>query len=163
MRCISAALVAGALLAAVHGCQRQADLVDEPDAAVAITQTPKYDGDLPLLDAHLESDAHAACEDRPMEACKGPNDFVCGFGEWAREIARDCQRQTGCKTNGWVTVTIGDDGCVSDLGMDRPYPPIVECLVQKLSETRCPCPAQETTYYFGEGNAGPCPDGGPKG
>lgn len=146
-----------------QACQRQADLIDEPDAGVLPDPTPKYDGDVPLLDAGLGSDAFAACAERPISTCQGPNDFICGFAEWVRAAARDCQKKTNCKTNGWLTVKMSDDGCVSDLGMDRPNPEIVACLLEKLSAERCPCPAIETTYYFGEGNSGSCPDGGPKG
>lgn len=146
-----------------QACQRQADLVDEPDATVIPNKTPEYDGSLPMLDAGFGSDAFLPCDERPVGLCKGSNDFVCGFNEWARKIAQDCQKQTSCKTNGWLTVKLGDDGCVQDIGMDRPNPEMVACLLDALSSEHCPCKASQVTYYFGEGNSGACPDGGPKG
>lgn len=162
-RIVLAGVLFGVPALFAQACQRQADLVDEPDATVLTKPTPEYDGDLPMLDADFASDAFAACEERPFGACMGPNDFICGFAEWVRTLARECQKQTGCKTNGWLTVKMSDDGCVSEIGMDRPNPEIVACLLEKLGAERCPCPAIETTYYFGEGNSGKCPDAGPKG
>lgn len=154
-------LVAPAVLA--EGCRREADLLDEPDGSVVPNPTPEYDGDIPLLDAGVVGDAYGSCEERPVLSCKGANDFVCGFPEWIRSIARECQKQTQCMTNGWLSVELGNDGCVSILGMDHPNDMIVDCLVARFSVERCPCPAMTATYYFGAGNSGKCPDGGPKG
>lgn len=166
MRCTKALWALAVMLSSAligQACQRQADLLDEPDGTITTSPNPQYDGDVPLLDAGLGSDAYASCADRPVGECKGPNDFICGFAEWVRATARECQIETGCKTNGWLTVKLGADGCVSDIGMDRPNPEIVSCLLETLTGEHCLCDAMEATYYFGEGHSGKCPDGGPKG
>jgi hypothetical protein len=162
-RLVLATLLLAAPVAFGQACQRQADLLDEPDGGVIPDPTPTYDGEVPLVDAGIGSAAYPPCADRPIDTCVGPNDFVCGFPEWVRDTARECQKKTGCKTNGWLTVKMSADGCVSDIGMDRPNSDIIACLMEMFGAERCPCPATETTYYFGEGNSGTCPDAGRKG
>lgn len=144
------------------GCSRRADIVDEPDTGVGVLTGDK-DVEIPMMDAELASDAFALCEDRVLESCVGPNDFQCGLSTWIGEVAYDCQVLTGCKTNGWLKVRLDGAGCVADIGMDRPNPEIVACLLDALGAERCPCANVEATVYFGEGHDGTCPDGGVKG
>jgi hypothetical protein len=157
----------GALIAALFAiaCSRQADLVDEPDVGVKPpTIIDKPDAEIPILDAGLGSDAFSACEDRPAGECKGPNDFPCEFAKWALDVARTCQRETSCFTNGWLTVHMDDSGCVDSIAMDQPNDEIVACLVEAYGGFQCPCQEEEVSYFFGIGNDGECPDaGGPSG
>jgi hypothetical protein len=71
-----------------------------------------------------------------------------------------CQATTGCKTNGWLAVKLGADGCVLEIGMDQPNDDIVGCLLSEFGAVRCPCGALELEYFFGYANMG-CPDAGP--
>ena len=139
-------------------CTRHADIVDEPDGAAIPTVTSTQDAELPAIDASFESDAFADCADRPNSPeCTGPVDFPCDFVNWARTAAKNCQTQTGCVTNGSVAVKLDAGGCVTGIAMDQPNDAVVACLVTALSGKKCPCPAMQTTYFFGAGNTGPCP------
>jgi hypothetical protein len=165
-----AGLVAGVSIAAsvLVACSRHADIVDEPDAAY-IPPSPRLDaGDIPMLDSGLDTDAFPACEERPVGDCVGSNDFLCAFAHLLDETAEACQRETGCKTDGWIQVDMGGDGCVAALGMTDPNEAIVKCLLEKLGSVRCPCREESRTYFFGIDNDGcaqtcslefPCPDG----
>ncbi len=139
-------------------CTRYADIRDEPDASLFEGHTPTIEaGVLPELDAGLNSDAYPACLDRPMGNCYGTLDFPCGFVYWANTVADKCQKETGCKTNGWLQVTMNHDGCVSSIAMDEPNPEIVACLMAEFAPVNCPCNETETTHFFGLGNTGVCP------
>ena len=143
------------------GCVRHADIRDEPDGS-AVKPPPVLDaGDIPELDSGLGTDAFGACEDRPYGECNGPVDFPCAFQSWVASVAKSCQQATSCKTNGFLEVTVGDDGCVASIGMDQPNDEIVACLLAELTSLRCPCDETETRHFFGVGNDGVCPDGGP--
>lgn len=156
---VGAALALGST-AQIGGCTRRADIRDEPDGAVK--PPPQLDaGDIPELDSGLGTDAFMACEDRPYGECNGPVDFPCAFQSWVTSTAKDCQYATGCKTNGWLEVKLSDDGCVVAIGMDEPNEEIVACLLEELGSLRCPCDESETKHFFGIGNDGVCPDGGP--
>lgn len=156
------ALVAGgiAVLLAAGGCSREADLYDEPEAGLQTTPTIGLDGDVPPVDANLGPDAFPACEDRPTAGCPGANDFYCGFVQWIQRIAKECQTKTSCKTDGWLVVKMGPNGCVTEIGMDEPNDDIVACLRDLMGSTRCDCGEMTTTYYFGSANTGVCPDAG---
>ena len=153
---IASALAALASSAALVACERTADIRDEPDSST-IDPTPVLDaGAIPILDSGLGSDAYPACGDRPNGACQGPVDFPCNFSSWVTGLAASCQKMTGCKTNGFVEVTLGADGCVTDLGMEHPNDAIVKCLLAELGSVHCPCGESIATYYFGASNTGAC-------
>lgn len=153
-------LGAAVLLLLAGGCRREADIFDEPDAGIINTPTIGLDGDVPRLDAALGPDAYPACEERSLANCPGANDFYCGFVQWVQRVAKECQTQTGCVTDGWLVVKMGSNGCVAEIGMDEPNDEIVACLLDQMGSTRCACQEMTTTYYFGSANDGVCPDGG---
>jgi hypothetical protein len=154
LACVVAALPTSALLVA---CERYADIRDEPDAST-IDPVPQLDsGDVPALDSGLGTDAYPSCGDRSGGKCQGPADFPCNFSGWVTSTAASCQTATGCKTNGFLKVTLGADGCVTELGMEQPNDAIVACLLAELGSVRCPCQEAEVTHFFGATNTGPCP------
>lgn len=143
---------------AAYACTRHADLRDDLGQTQAFDPTPSFDADIPTLDADLSNDAFMSCYDRPTGDCVGSNDFLCGFAPWAIDVAKQCQLDTGCKTNGSLEVMMGADGCVTSIGMDEPNDDMIACLVATLSAVSCPCVEEEMiTYYFGIGNTGTCP------
>lgn len=158
--CAAAALGASAQLGA---CDRHADIRDEPDTGVIKPQPQLDAGDIPELDSGLESDAYPSCADRPEGDCRGTNDFVCDFAPWATRTASSCQQSTGCKTNGWLEVKMGADGCVVEIGMDQPNDDIVACLLAEFGAVRCPCSEGTITHFFGLANDGECEEPGPSG
>ncbi|UQA59704.1 hypothetical protein [Polyangium aurulentum] len=138
-------------------CSRHADIRDEQDGA-PLEIPPNFDaGGIPELDSGLGSDAYPLCNDRPIGACVGSNDFLCGFDKWFASVAASCQTSTGCKTNGWLEVKMAEDGCVNYIGMEEPNDEIVACLVAEFGAVRCPCSTVAGSYYFGEDNMGTCP------
>lgn len=145
-------------LGALHACTRHADLRED-----SLVQTfdpgPELDADIQELDADLASDAHPACDDRPVGDCVGSNDFLCGFSKWAIAVSKQCQVDTGCKTNGSIELTMGATGCVTGIAMDQPDDDLVACVVSVVSSFRCPCVEEETALHdFGLGNDGTCPE-----
>lgn len=151
-----AAIVAAAAMP-FTGCQRYADLRDEPDASPIVT-TPDLDaGDIPELDSGLASDAHPSCGGRPEGKCHGPVDFPCDFDGWASATAVSCDEATGCITNGFLEVTMATNGCVVAIGMNEPNDAMVACLIAEFGAVRCPCTEGTFTHFFGVGNTGPCP------
>jgi hypothetical protein len=163
-RAVALLLLASAALAGpavvVTACSRRANIYDDPDAGSFETDPTLEAGDVPEIDSGIGSDSFPPCAERPFGECQGPVDFPCNFAGWVTDVAAACQEQTGCKTNGWLEVTLGDDGCVASLGMHEPNDEIVACLVERLGALRCPCEAATTTYYFGVGHSGGC-DAGP--
>lgn len=155
-------LAAGAFLFAgasveLAACVRHADIRDEPDAS-SIHVGPTLDaGEIPELDSGLGSDAYAPCKERPLGECYGTLDFPCGFEQWALKIAEKCFESTGCKTNGWLEVKMGQDGCVEAIGMDQPNDEILACMLPELGASQCPCMGGEITHFFGLANTGTCP------
>jgi hypothetical protein len=144
-------------------CRNHLDLIGAPDAST-LTAPPTVDaGDIPVLDSGLGSDAYPACASRPTGDCMGQIDFPCNFDGWVAKTAAACQAKTGCKTNGWMEVKLGADGCVAELGMDDPSDDMVACLLAELGSVRCVCDPSTTTYFFGDANMGVCKDGGPLG
>jgi len=145
--------------AAVASCERHADIRDEREQE--FVAPPQLDaGDIPELDSGLGGDAFPACAERPVGSCAGPIDFPCAFAGWVDDTAESCQQATGCKTNGWLEVHMGNDGCVAAIGMDEPNAEIVGCLLEEFGSVTCPCTAEEETYFFGNDNDGTCPTGG---
>lgn len=156
-------LLAWLALAAVFcGCSRAVNIRDEPDAGIGGNPTELMpDAAIPAIeDAGLDTDAFLACELREEGDCRGTNDFVCDFDPWAREIARTCLTATGCSTNGWLVVDMGERGCVTGIGMDMPNAEYVACVVEAFGHYRCPCSARRLNHLIGLGNDG-CPDAGP--
>jgi hypothetical protein len=141
-----------AAAAGLGACTRHADLVDEPDVVTVRPPPLPEAGELPAVDSGLGSDAYPACADRAEGTCRGPVDFPCDFDRWVDTMAAKCQEATGCRTNGWVRVKLGGDGCVNEIDMDQPNDAIVACLVMEFGSVRCPCGAVTRTYFFGLGN-----------
>lgn len=138
-------------------CTRTADLRDEADGGTIATDPSLDAGVIPDLDAGLDSDAFAPCEERPVgQGCVGTNDFPCAFGTWINAVAANCQIVTGCNTNGWLSAEMDDSGCVRAIGMDNPNDAMVACLVAELASVQCPCPSVSAKYFFGLGNDGVC-------
>ncbi|MSP26337.1 MAG: hypothetical protein EXR75_14510 [Myxococcales bacterium] len=143
------------VLVCLVACDRSLDL-REPPKTFPEPSAPEAK-DVKLVDTDLGTEAHAACETRPVGACVGSNDFPCDFGTWVRETAERCQLETECRTNGTLVVRMDDAGCVTAILMDEPNDAIVLCLVAAFAEVRCPCSSAEESYYFGFGHDG-CDD-----
>lgn len=164
-----AAFAGGALIAyAPAGCRQKADIRDEPDGSFVVDPGQLPDADLEVVDSGLGTDAYPPCEDRPEGDCVGQVDFPCAFNEFAIEVAKQCQLETDCQTNGTVEVTMGADGCVASLAMDEPNDAIVACMADAFGAVQCPCEGGVAKHFFGLGNSGgcqtcslefPCPDG----
>jgi hypothetical protein len=142
------------LVTALAACSRAVNLYDEPDASTL--KPPTLDaGDIPELDAGL--DTYPPCAMRPEgPGCTGPVDFPCQFDGWVTSTANRCQNDTGCQTNGWLEVAMGEDGCVSSIGMDQPNDAVVACLLEEFADVRCPCSGGSVTHFFGLDNHGRC-------
>jgi hypothetical protein len=151
-------------------CSRHADIQDEPDGGTNLgPSAPQPDAGIPAVeDTGLDDPSLLACADRPEAengACRGANDFPCDFSGWVPLLAEQCQTETGCVTNGWVEIELGDDGCASELRMDQPNADYVACLVQTLGAYSCPCEAMSFGHFLGVGNEGcetgpsPCTSG----
>lgn len=139
-----------------EGCERHADIRDERDDT-PIDDSPIIEaGPIPVVDSGLESDAYLSCPDRPVGDCVGSNDFLCGFEKWMLATAKKCQTITGCNTNGWLEVKMANNGCVSEIRMDKPNDEMIACLVGEFGAVRCPCAEIEGSYYFGNMNTGIC-------
>lgn len=150
--------LASAPIVALAACERHADIYDEPDAAL-VAPPPEYDaGAVIPVEAGLRTDASVPCADRPKGPCTGPIDFPCDFENYILFVAEQCQKATGCKTNGQLQVTLATDGCVSQIAMEMPNQPMIDCLVEHVDAVHCPCGASVTDYSFGHENDG-C-DGG---
>jgi hypothetical protein len=148
------------LLGVAAGCSRKADIRDEPDAGtIPPPEVPLPDGGIPELeDAGLDDPEFPACPAREEdEDCRGVNDFPCDFAYWVPVLAQECQQATGCETNGWVEIELGDDGCASALHMDQPNEAFVSCVVHELGTHRCPCEAQSVRHFLGLDNDGCVP------
>jgi hypothetical protein len=167
-RKVEAAALAGVpllLASALASCGRDAHIRDDMDGGSIGTVQPRPtpEGGVPAVDAGLESEEFGACGDRPAQACGGANDFACGFRFWVNLHAGDCQRLTDCSTNGWLSVRMGESGCVTEIGMTDPNPEFVACLVDRIGSVRCECPSATEEFFLGETNRGCFSDAGPKG
>jgi hypothetical protein len=151
------ALVALEMCVLLVACERHADIRDEPDASLIVKPMPEIDaGDIPELDSGLVTDAYPLCGDRSVSNCRGPVDFPCAFQAWVNSTAADCQEATSCKTNGFLEVKLGADGCVVEIGMDQPNDDIVACIVSEFGSQRCLCGEDTAMYFFGYTNMGAC-------
>jgi hypothetical protein len=134
------------------GCSRRTEIAAQNEGGGDLVQPPIDAGDIPEVDAGLGE--YPACAERPVGSCQGPVDFPCAFAEWVENTAARCQEETGCVTNGWLEVTMDDDGCVTAIGMDQPNDAVLECLAAELGAKSCPCGAVTATYLFGFDNDG---------
>jgi hypothetical protein len=142
-------------------CTRQANIYDAPETGPTAQPTGPTvpDAGVPIVDSGIGADAYAACGDRPSGECQGSNDFLCVFGSWVSRIADHCQRTTDCHANGWFSLELADDGCVSGIGMTDPEPAFIDCVEQIVGTHSCPCSAATEYQYLGLGNSG-CVDAG---
>lgn len=141
-------------------CSRHVELRADPDGSL-LTGDPTLDaGTIADLDSGLGTDAFPPCATRSDNECYGTSDFPCAFSEWAERTALECQRATDCVTNGYLHVTLDDEGCVSAIGMTEPNDAMVACLLGVFGTQRCACGASDMTQFFGLTNTGTCPDGG---
>ncbi len=145
------AILVGGVLALAAACARHADLRDEPDSGIAVKPVARADA-IPTLDTELGTEALPPCDQRPPGVCVGPVDFPCALDYLVGTLASQCQRQTGCRTNGWLRVTMNAEGCVQSIGMDQPNDAIVACLVAELGNVSCPCPSRTQDHFFGLGH-----------
>jgi len=161
---LRAAVTWSVALLLASGCVRTADIIDEPDAFVGPSTPTLEAGVTPIVDSGLGTDAFPPCSERPIGGCQGPVDFPCAFSTWVSVTAAKCQKLSMCTTNGWLRVSLGAEGCVDAIGMDRPNEAAIKCFAAEFGPYRCPCRTSETTYFFGLANtpdSGTCT--GPKG
>jgi hypothetical protein len=154
------ALAGVALIAAAVGaCSRRAEIENAPDAgAVMVTEIPRPEGGVPVVDeSGLEADVDA-CQERVSQAeCSGANDFGCDFDHWLRSLSDTCQARTGCQTNGWLEVLTNPEGCAVELRMQDPDLDFVSCLASELNPYRCgTCGDVLGARFLGASNDG-CP------
>jgi len=143
------------LLALVlFGCSRQADIYEQPDALVTPPK-PNDAEDLPSV-PDLDLQEFPECSTRPEGECRGVNDFPCAFTDYAADVIEQCFHATECTADGWVSVTLGDDGCLSDIGMESLDEAFVECLKDTIAPINCPCDETTHTVFLGVANDG-CP------
>jgi len=157
-----------ALALALAGCSRRGELFDRPDAS--LDASPTVDASIPVVeDSGIDDPSLPACRERPTGDCQGANDFPCSFEPWMYEVAAACQEATDCRTNDWVEVRTGPDGCVSEIRMVEPRADYIACLVETFGSYACPCQETAAAYFLGLGNDGceppcgvgefPCPSG----
>jgi hypothetical protein len=148
-------------LAIAGACSRNADIVDEIDASVTTAPTFTPDADIAPVDAGLGTDAFAECASRSLGECVGSNDFPCAFSQWVKKTATACHEATLCQASGWLQVTMGADGCVTEIGMEQPNDTVIACLLAELGSYRCPCQEGTVHYYFvaSAGCTYPCSSG----
>jgi hypothetical protein len=164
---VSALSVASALALSSFACSRQSELLDRPDAS--LDAAPTVDASIPVVEGSgIDDPSLPACVDRPTGDCQGANDFPCSFEPWMYRVAAACQEATDCRTNDWVEVRTGSDGCVSEIRMVEPRADYVACLVETFGHYSCPCEETAAAYFLGLGNEGcepacsdefPCPVG----
>lgn len=160
---IVAFALALAASAVASACSREQNLVDEPDSGSTVTAPPTCDGGIPeVADSGIANDELTACAERPIGACQGSNDFPCGFEPWFNEVVTACQRSATCPASGCVEATMGDDGCVTSIGMTEPSDELIACLVESFGAYRCPCGMTSARRFLGLGASGchrPCDTG----
>lgn len=156
MRCwlsLDRALTLGSLL--TLGCTREADIYDEPPMFVpppmpTQAETPSVPG--------LDLEEFPACSERPEGDCRGVNDFPCAFGEYAQDVINACFFSTDCRADGWVSVELGEDGCLADIGMEHVDLDFAECVEKTLGPSQCPCGQSRQAVFLGADNDG-CDEG----
>jgi len=141
-------------------CSREAEVEEGDPLLLEDTPIPRIpDGGVPsVLNGELASPDLPACADRPIAArCEGSNDFPCRVSQLVPIAIDECQAELTCRATDWLTLSMDGEGCFSDIGMTRPDPALIACLVRILGGMRCPCDAQTLTQYlgFGTGNCSP--------
>lgn len=145
------------MLLVAGSCSRSADIEQSPDRGVGSEdQVPLPEGGVPLVEGADLGDASAdACQARAGQpSCAGANDFGCNFGRWLPELVEACQQQTDCHTDGWVQVQLGSNGCATELRMEDPDVPFVQCMTERLRAHHCPCKEVAASVYLGLGHDG---------
>jgi len=164
-RAASLAAVGGlVLISSVLGhCSRRQNLVDERGTGGTITTPPTCDGGIPeVLDSGIQSEELALCDERPVGACQGSNDFPCEFELWFRDVVAACQERVDCPAAGCVEARTGDDGCVASVHMTEADAAFVACMVEMFGAYRCPCGITAARRYLGVASSGcrrPCATG----
>jgi hypothetical protein len=154
---ITALLLAGLL----SGCSRRAEVEDAPvDQLPSTPEVPTPEGGVPVVDDSGLDVSVGSCEGRAGQpACAGANDFLCVFDRWLIELSETCQTQTGCRTNGWLEVAMGPEGCATELRMDKPNPEFVACVTEQLNQHRCSgCPNVSASQFLGAAREGCQPE-----
>lgn len=142
------------------GCSREADIYDEPETFVPPPMPTQ--GETPTV-PNLDLEDFPECSERPEGDCRGVNDFPCAFTDHAREVIESCFYSTDCRANGWVSVALGDDGCLSDIGMEILEDAFADCVREALGPIQCPCGESEHSAFLGVENEGCRDDSGPDG
>jgi hypothetical protein len=150
-----------ALAALACACGRHVDLERDPNgigdgsagSGGILIDAPNErilpDGPVPVIeDSGLSLDAGDGCAAR-LTGCPSVTDFPCGQTQWFSRLVSQCREQVGC-VQGFLTLRIAGEGCVSEIGMTHENRPFVECLVRDLAVKRCPCPPLLDTLYLGE-------------
>lgn len=154
-----APLVPLLLWSAVFSCSRENELRGDGTRYVLPPRIAPPDSGIPTVypSDDLLGPSFATCEARTFGDCYGGNDFPCAFDQWARRMAAECQRFTGCRTNGWISFETNALGCVSNIGMTIPTPEFADCLREVMGNARCPCGVTEVQHFMGVGHDG-CED-----
>ena len=133
------------------GCSREANIYDEPE--IAVTPPPSQPDEVPSV-PNLDLGEFPECSERPEGDCRGVNDFPCAFTEHADDVIQACFLATDCSANGWVSVSVGADGCLADIGMDMVHAAFVQCIEDALGPIQCPCGKTTHTVFLGATNDG---------
>jgi hypothetical protein len=144
-------------LGSLLGCSRKAEIEDAPDAgSIPVMEVPRPDGGVPLVEtAELDHRDGLTCNERPRQpACAGVNDFGCDFDGWLQRLVAECQVQSDCRTDGWVEVLVGPEGCATELRMEDPDAAYVACMSEELRQYQCPCTDVVGSSYLGVGHDG---------
>ena len=149
------------LPACALACTREAEIREEFPPLIGFQPTvPLPDGGVPRVESvTLTGDDAAACLGRETGACTGINDFPCAGEPWLESVAADCRAQSGCRAGGWVSITFGPHGCVTEIGMVEPEAAFVECLTGVVEQYSCPCTDVTMNHFIGVAGS-PCGEGG---
>lgn len=142
------------------GCTREAEIYDEPETF----EPPPLpmQGETPSV-PDLDLEDFPECSARPEGQCRGVNDFPCAFTEHAADVIESCFDSTDCRADGWVSVSLGEDGCLSDIGMEYVETTFAECVKDAIGPIQCPCGESEHAVFLGVDNDGCRDDVGPDG
>jgi hypothetical protein len=148
---------AAAVLASV-ACSRHADIADEQDgAAVVVSDIPRPEAGIPVVDAGLDAPTRVACTERKATTCEGANDFPCNLPRWVAATVEACSAAVACAPRGWLSVYVGPEGCVETVGMTDSHPELLACLGERYASSRCTCGDFTQELYLGLGAAGCAP------
>lgn len=151
------ALVASLAAAVSLACSRRAE-IDDPkvDELPPVPEVPFPEGGVPVVEDSGVDRAGGDCEERVgQSACAGTNDFTCAFDRWLLQLSETCQTQTGCRTNGWIEVVLGEQGCAAELRMEQPNPEFVGCVTEQLNRHRCGgCAGVSASRFLGAAREG---------